>query len=237
MKKNYYTFWIISDDDSFRKSFQISILFLKIIMFFSLLICLFSIYGILRISGQDELTNKVKELKRLNNFSLDVIRDLGSDSIINNYSNDDEIIENYFQNLEILNSLIPPIDGYVTQGVDMTNKGYEHNGIDIAAKKGDKIISPYNGLVIFSGEMGELGNTIILSHPKNVFTLYGHNDKNLVKSRDIVSKGDIIGYIGESGVSDGPHLHFEKWKNSEILDQRNFIELYKKKDISTNETR
>ena len=237
MKKNYYTFWIISDDDSFRKSFQISILLLKITMFFVIIVCLFSIYGILRVSGQDELTNKVKDLKRLNHFSLDVIRDLGSDSIISKYSNNEEIINNYFQNLEILSSLIPPIDGYVTQGIDMSNKGYEHNGIDIAAKKGDKIISPYYGLVVYSGEMDELGNTIILSHPNNIFTLYGHNDKNLVKSRDIVNKGDIIGYIGESGVSDGPHLHFEMWKNSEILDPRNFIELYKKKDISTNETR
>ncbi len=237
MKKNHYTFWIISNDDSFRKSFQISIFLLKIIIFFTLIICLFSIYGILRVAGQDALTNEVKNLNRLNNFSLDVIRDLGADSIINKLDDYDETINNYFQNLEILNSLSPPIDGYVTQGIDTKTIGYEHNGIDIAAKKGEKIISPYYGLVIFSGEMGDLGNTIILSHPNNVFTLYGHNDKNLVKPRQIVNKGDVIGYIGESGISDGPHLHFEMWKNTEVLDPRDFIEIYNKKDISTNETR
>ena len=237
MKKNHYTFWIISNDDSFRKSFQISIFLLKIIIFFTLIICLFSIYGILRVAGQDALTNEVKNLNRLNNFSLDVIRDLGADSIINKLDDYDETINNYFQNLEILNSLSPPIDGYVTQGIDTKTIGYEHNGIDIAAKKGEKIISPYYGLVIFSGEMGDLGNTIILSHPNNVFTLYGHNDKNLVEPRQIVNKGDVIGYIGESGISDGPHLHFEMWKNTEVLDPRDFIEIYNKKDISTNETR
>tara|TARA_Y100001968_G_scaffold328854_1_gene376862 strand:- start:712 stop:1425 length:714 start_codon:yes stop_codon:yes gene_type:complete len=237
LKKNHYTFWIISNDDSFRKSFQISIFLLKIIIFFTLIICLFSIYGILRVAGQDALTNEVKNLNRLNNFSLDVIRDLGADSIINKLDDYDETINNYFQNLEILNSLSPPIDGYVTQGIDTKTIGYEHNGIDIAAKKGEKIISPYYGLVIFSGEMGDLGNTIILSHPNNVFTLYGHNDKNLVKPRQIVNKGDVIGYIGESGISDGPHLHFEMWKNTEVLDPRDFIEIYNKKDISTNETR
>ena len=91
--------------------------------------------------------------------------------------------------------------------------------------------------MVFSGNMEDLGNTIILSHPNNIFSLYGHNDKNLVYTRDLVEKGDIIGYIGESGITDGPHLHFEMWKNTEILDPRDFIEIYKKKDISTNETR
>jgi murein DD-endopeptidase MepM/ murein hydrolase activator NlpD len=207
------------------------------IMIFVIITMLFSIYGILRVTGQDELTNKVNNLTRINNFSMDVIMDLGHDSLINKYPNHQDIINNYFQNLEIMNSLIPPIDGYVTQGIDLINKDYEHTGIDIAAKKGEKIISPYYGLVIFSGKIEDLGNTIILSHPNNIFSLYGHNDKNLVKPRDIVNKGDIIGHIGESGISEGPHLHFEMWKNAEILDPRDFIEIYKKKDISTNETR
>ena len=51
-------------------------------------------------------------------------------------------------------------------------------------------------------------------NPNNIFSLYGHNDKNLVYPRDLVEKGDIIGYIGESGITDGPHLHFEMWKNT-----------------------
>ena len=193
---------------------------------------LFSIYGILRVTGQDKLTNQINNLKRINNFSIDAIRDLGADSLIKKYPNHQDIIDNYFQNLEILNSLIPPIDGYVTQGIDLINKDYEHTGIDIASKKGEKIVSPYYGLVIFSGEMEDLGNTIILSHPNNIFSLYGHNDKNLVKARDIVKKGDIIGYIGESGISDGPHLHFEMWKNTEVLDPREIILEYKQKDVS-----
>jgi len=237
LKKNHYTFWIISNDDSFRKSFQISIHLLKTIAFFTLIIIFFSIYGVLRVTGQDDLTNKVNNLKRTTDFTLDIIRDLGADSLIKKYSNHNDMINNYFQNLDVLNSLIPPINGYVTQGIDLSNKNYEHTGIDIAAKKGEKIVSPLHGLVVFSGEMGDLGNTIILSHPNNIFSLYGHNDKNLVTPRNIVKKGDVIGYIGESGISNGPHLHFEMWKNTEILDPREFIEIYKKKDISTNETR
>jgi len=237
LEKKHYTFWIISNDDSFRKSFQISLFFLKNIAFFTIIVIFFSIYGVLRVTGHDELTNKVNDLKKTADFSLDVIRDLGADSLIKKYSRHDEMINHYFQNLEVLNSLIPPINGYVTQGIDLNNKNYEHTGIDIAAKKGEKIVAPFYGLVVYSGEMEDLGNTIILSHPNNIFSLYGHNDENLVKPRDIVNKGDVIGYIGESGISDGPHLHFEMWKNTEILDPREFIQIYKKKDISTNETR
>ena len=237
MKKQNYTFWIISDDDSFRRSFQISIVFLKIISFVLVIFFLFSIYGILRVSGYDDLTNKLTNLKRINNFTLDVIRDFDNDSLIAKYPNHHDLINQYFQNSEILNSLMPPINGYVTQGIDLNNKDHQHTGIDIAAKKGEKIAAPYRGIVVFSGNMEDLGNTIILSHPNNIFSLYGHNDKNLVHPRDLVEKGDIIGYIGESGITDGPHLHFEMWKNTEILDPRDFIEIYKKKDISTNETR
>ena len=87
-------------------------------------------------------------------------------------------------------------------------------------------------MVVFSGEMGELGNTIIIAHPKGFYTVYGHNNENLVKIRQNVKKGDAIARVGESGLSDGPHLHFEIWKNSEVLDPRDFINIYKEKDIS-----
>ena len=95
---------------------------------------------------------------------------------------------------------------------------FTHTGIDIAAKKGEKILSPADGLVVFSGITDDLGKTIIISHSNNLFSLYGHNDKNTVNTRTIVNKGDVIGYVGETGNTDGPHLHFELWKNSEVLD-------------------
>ena len=236
MKNNNYTFWIISDNDSFRKSFNLSETFIKIIVAIFIVIFMFSIYGFLRVIGKDRLTNEINELKKINNFSIDVVKALGNDSLINKYPSEKELIDNYFKNLDEVKSMIPPVSGYVTQGLDLKSN-FTHTGIDIAAKKGEKILSPADGLVVFSGITDDLGKTIIISHSNNLFSLYGHNDKNTVNPRTIVNKGDVIGYVGETGNTDGPHLHFELWKNSEVLDPRDYINIYKKKDISTDETR
>ncbi len=190
----------------------------------------------MRVVGKDQLTNEINELKKINSFSIDVVRALGEDSLIHKYPTESELINNYFKNLEEIKSMIPPVSGYVTQGLDLKNN-FMHTGIDIAAKKGEKILSPADGLVIFSGESTDLGKTIIISHSNNLFSLYGHNDKNIVKARTVVKQGDVIGYVGETGNTDGPHLHFELWKNSEILDPRDYLNIYKKKDISTDEAR
>ncbi len=236
MKNNNYTFWIISDNDSFRKSFNLSETFIKIIVAIFIVIFMFSIYGFLRVIGKDRLTNEINELKKINNFSIDVVKALGNDSLIHKYPSEKELIDNYFKNLDEVKSMIPPVSGYVTQGLDLKSN-FTHTGIDIAAKKGEKILSPADGLVVFSGITDDLGKTIIISHSNNLFSLYGHNDKNTVNPRTIVNKGDVIGYVGETGNTDGPHLHFELWKNSEVLDPRDYINIYKKKDISTDETR
>ena len=236
MKNNNYTFWIISDNDSFRKSFNLSETFIKIIVAIFIVIFMFSIYGFLRVIGKDRLTNEINELKKINNFSIDVVKALGNDSLIHKYPSEKELIDNYFKNLDEVKSMIPPVSGYVTQGLDLKSN-FTHTGIDIAAKKGEKILSPADGLVVFSGITDDLGKTIIISHSNNLFSLYGHNDKNIVNPRTKVNKGDVIGYVGETGNTDGPHLHFELWKNSEVLDPRDYINIYKKKDISTDETR
>ena len=236
MKNNNYTFWIISDNDSFRKSFNLSETFIKVIVAIFIVIFMFSIYGFLRVIGKDRLTNEINELKKINNFSIDVVKALGNDSLIHKYPSEKELIDNYFKNLDEVKSMIPPVSGYVTQGLDLKSN-FTHTGIDIAAKKGEKILSPADGLVVFSGITDDLGKTIIISHSNNLFSLYGHNDKNTVNPRTIVNKGDVSGYVGETGNTDGPHLHFELWKNSEVLDPRDYINIYKKKDISTDETR
>ncbi len=83
-----------------------------------------------------------------------------------------------------------------------------HTGIDIAADLGTNILAADSGVVWFSGRGGSQGNYIIIYHG-SYWTLYLHNEVNLVDKGDQVEKGDIIGRVGSTGRSSGPHLHFE----------------------------
>ena len=107
-----------------------------------------------------------------------------------------------------------------------------HGGIDIVAKEGTPIRSASSGVVVFSGWTYEMGNLIIVYHGDDYMTHYGHNQKNLVSRLDIVKKGDVIGYVGNTGLSSGPHLHFEVWKNENSIDPLIYFPRYSKKDLT-----
>jgi murein DD-endopeptidase MepM/ murein hydrolase activator NlpD len=93
------------------------------------------------------------------------------------------------------------------------SQGYHsgHNGVDLVAPFGSQIISANDGVISFIGWNGSYGRMVEIDHEDGVTTRYGHlskfSDKLHVGSR--VSIGQTIGYIGSSGVSTGPHLHFE----------------------------
>ena len=123
-----------------------------------------------------------------------------------------------------------PVEGIVTKGI--LGNDPTHYGIDIAAKLYTKVKAAQQGMVIFSGANNEYGLTVIVAHPNNYYTQYSHLNKALVIQREFVEQGEYIGTIGESGKSDGPHLHFEIWKNNIIIDPRNIIKEYKNKDVS-----
>ena len=87
------------------------------------------------------------------------------------------------------------------------------------------------------GNSEDLGNKIIINHTGGFITVYGHNDSVFVKSGDDVRKKQVISRVGETGKSQGPHLHFEIWKNNQVLDPREIIPLYKEKDVSIRQIR
>jgi murein DD-endopeptidase MepM/ murein hydrolase activator NlpD len=85
-----------------------------------------------------------------------------------------------------------------------------HDGIDIPATSGSPILAVDRGVVMYSNNgIRGYGNMIVLDHGGDVFTVYAHNKKNLVRKGDKVSKGSVIAHIGNTGRSTGPHLHFE----------------------------
>jgi murein DD-endopeptidase MepM/ murein hydrolase activator NlpD len=83
-----------------------------------------------------------------------------------------------------------------------------HKGLDIKGKKGEEVKASNNGRVVLAEELFFGGNTIILDHGQGIYTIYMHLSGFNVKLDDIISKGDIVGFVGSSGRSTGSHLHF-----------------------------
>jgi murein DD-endopeptidase MepM/ murein hydrolase activator NlpD len=90
-----------------------------------------------------------------------------------------------------------------------------HQGVDYAAQRGTPIKAAGDGKIIFRGTKGGYGNTVILQHGGNITTLYAHMSNFNKKARNgsRVQQGQIIGYVGQSGLASGPHLHYEYRKN------------------------
>ncbi len=99
-----------------------------------------------------------------------------------------------------------------------------HQGVDYAAPKGTPVKASGDGKIIFRGWKGGYGNAIILQHGGNVTTLYGHLsrfERRGYGSR--VRQGDVIGYVGATGLATAPHLHYEYRKNGRHLNPRTVI--------------
>ncbi len=90
-----------------------------------------------------------------------------------------------------------------------TGKRTFHKGLDIANRKGTPIIATANGLISQAGRKGFLGKLITIDHGHGIVTRYGHLSKILIKPGNTVKRGQLIGKMGNSGRSTGPHVHYE----------------------------
>ena len=99
--------------------------------------------------------------------------------------------------------------GFGPRPSPITGRDEFHTGIDIPAPTGTRIIAAADGYVRFVGWSGGFGNKIIIDHGGGYSTLYAHNSRNRVSQGDRVSRGDHIADVGSTGMSTGPHLHFE----------------------------
>lgn len=93
-----------------------------------------------------------------------------------------------------------------------------HNGVDIAAKTGDPVLSIYFGKVVFTGVAGGLGQTVVIVHKNGLTSHYAHLSQIEASVGQVLRPGDTIGQVGDSGESTGPHLHFEIRRYGEPLD-------------------
>ena len=95
-----------------------------------------------------------------------------------------------------------------------------HEGIDFSAAHGEPIYATAGGIVMKASRSGAYGNLITINHGGGLQTRYAHISKILVKRGDIVKKEDLIAYVGNTGRSTGPHLHYEIRLNKHSLDPK-----------------
>ena len=252
-----FTFFIVPDDDSETRSFSLGKTFIKILIavpflvLFGLLIVL--ITYVPQISDYNNLNQKyevlvsermkvfdlTKSLKKITHMDEFVRNTLGANL---NFTETPKIIDSALmiipeKNIISLSDNIPsfpPVEGFISQRMKNTfsNIDEAHGGIDIVAKEGTPINSAASGVVVFSGWTYEMGNLIIIYHGGGYMTHYGHNQNNLVSRLDMVKRGDVIGFVGNTGISSGPHLHFEIWRDDSSIDPLIYFPNYLKKDLT-----
>lgn len=127
-----------------------------------------------------------------------------------------------------------PAEGFISQDYFKSprSRSADHLGLDIAAQSGSAIHATASGLVVFSGWTYGYGNLVIVFHGDGYFSLYGHNQRNLVEERERIGRGDLLALVGESGLSSGPHLHFEIWEDGNPVDPRKYIVPYRSQDLT-----
>jgi len=104
-----------------------------------------------------------------------------------------------------------------------------HLGIDFGARRGTPIMSISDGKVIYSGRMGGYGNVIKISHGGGFVSLYAHQSRLKARRGKHVKKGEVIGYVGSTGRSTGPHLHFGLYKNGRAVNPAKYIKIATKR--------
>jgi len=126
------------------------------------------------------------------------------------------LIEKLEQKRNLLASTpsIRPVDGWITSKFGyrtspFTGRKEFHSGLDIANKSGTKLIATANGRISYAARKLYIGNLIVIDHGFGRVTKYGHLSKILVKRGQKVKRGDVIGLIGNTGRSTGPHVHYE----------------------------
>ncbi|HEY5161335.1 MAG TPA: peptidoglycan DD-metalloendopeptidase family protein, partial [Gaiellaceae bacterium] len=118
--------------------------------------------------------------------------------------------------------LIWPVQGVLTSPYGM-RWGRMHEGIDIGAAQGTPIYAAASGTVNYAGWEGGYGNLTVIDHGNGLATAYGHQSQLAVSSGQTVSRGQVVGYVGSTGHSTGPHLHFEVRVNGAPIDPLSYL--------------
>ncbi len=128
-----------------------------------------------------------------------------------------QMLIEYFEDKRSLYASTPsvwPVRGWVTSHYGNRTSPFSgilkfHEGMDIAAQTGTPVMAPADGVVVKAGFGTGYGNMVEISHGYGLRTIYAHNSRLNVKAGQRVKRGEVISYVGDTGSSTGPHLHYE----------------------------
>ena len=186
---------------------------------------------------ESEKNNLISSLQGIENNLQNQIEDLLSyneelqeklDIIFEEIENDSTVDSVITPEIGNESGFMRPVDGIITCefGERINPVTFEpgfHNGIDYAGNTGDPIRATKGGVVEYSGWIEGYGYTIILNHGDGVKSLYAHSSQLIVSVGDTVLQGETVALIGSTGMSTGPHLHFEIRINGQAVDPFGYI--------------
>lgn len=173
-----------------------------------------------------------QDLEKLKTFNRQIRKVMGVplnldstviDTVISEFNSDNIWqTQNFFGLSEPVFSI--PVEGVVSRGYSVgIYPRITHQGTDFACKEGNIVSAASDGWVVFTGHHYRYGNLLILQHPGDFLTYYGHNKNLLVNLGEKVNSGQPIAVSGNSGLSTAPHLHFEIRKRGAAVDPAVYI--------------
>lgn len=142
---------------------------------------------------------------------------------LDSFSKDDQDLIHFGRVMHDLDQMIGKLEKHKTSDFGMrmhpiAKKERFHHGIDFGLAEGTPVEAPSSGRVVFAGTKGGYGNTVIVDHGNKITTLYAHLSEIQVSEGDQIDRNHQLGRVGTTGVSTGPHLHFEVRKDGKPLD-------------------
>lgn len=122
-----------------------------------------------------------------------------------------------------------PVEGNITSPYGkrenpLSGNAQFHSGVDISASPGTPIWATADGVVSHSGWTQHSGYLVVLEHGCGFSTIYAHNKKNTVKVGQTVKRGEVIAYVGSTGKSTGPHVHYEVWEKGKNVNPKKYLQ-------------
>ena len=164
--------------------------------------------------------------------SVDIAASLqGIDSTVSALTEKSTRLQAYFEDQQELLAATPsiwPVRGYLSAAFGNRKDPFTgmpdfHPGIDISTPRGTRILAPADGVVVFVGRKRGYGKALVINHGYGVVTRYGHLDGHNVRNGQRVRRGDVIAFVGNTGRSTAPHLHYEVWVNDQLRNPIEFI--------------